>query len=50
MTQQEQDEWMVLGCLAGLAVCILLHGLAIARIRRDLEFVTVIAEKRMTDV
>jgi hypothetical protein len=44
----EREQWMITYCLLGLAACIMLHGIAIARIRRDVQFVTVLAEKRMT--
>jgi hypothetical protein len=43
----DDEQWMVTACLIGLAVCIMLHGAAIWRVRRDVEFLTVIAEKRI---
>jgi len=43
----EQEQWLVLGSILGLAVCVMLHGTAIARLNRDVEFVTVLAEKRI---
>lgn len=44
-----EANWLVFS-ITGLAVCIMLHGIAIARLRRDVEFATVLAERRMTDV
>ena len=44
-----EANWLV-GSVVALAVCIMLHGLVIAKLRRDVEFAVVLAERRMTDV
>jgi hypothetical protein len=47
---KDEEFWWVAGCLLGLAAVSLMHSAAIARLHRDVEFATVAAEKRMTDV
>jgi len=46
----DDEALMMVGCILGLAVCILLQDLEIRRLRRGVQFAVVIAEKRMTDV
>lgn len=46
----DTEARMVVGCLAALAVCILLHNIELHRLRRKVDFAIVVAEKRMTDV
>jgi hypothetical protein len=46
---KDDEFWWVAGCVIGLSAIALLHAAALARLRRDVEFVTVLAEKRMTN-
>jgi hypothetical protein len=41
----EADGWLMLGCVAGLALLGLLHGVLLRRLRDDVEFLQVVARE-----